>query len=100
MILDIDDLDHSRLPAYVVLTANPTEATEGIAIHLDEVESEEEAWWILQTAIAELRRSIDTVDDESDFAERMRDQILTAERSLAITSSAITVIQFGMGTVG
>lgn len=100
LILEIDDLDHTRLPAYVVLTSNPRQATEGVAIHLDEVESEEEAWQILQTTIEVLRENVDTDDAESDFAEKLKKQLASTERPLAITSSAITVIQFSLGTIG
>ncbi|WP_162993958.1 hypothetical protein [Halalkalicoccus subterraneus] len=100
LIFDIDNIDHARLPAYVVLTSNPSQATEGVAIHLNEVKSEEEAWWILQTAIEVLRESMNADNGEFDFAEKMKKRFIATERPLSITASAITVIEFSMGIIG
>lgn len=99
LMLEIDNFDHSRLPAYVILTAHPTKATEGIAIFLNEVETEEEAWWVLKLAVSELRKNVGTVNDESAVAERIKTRIASTERPLTIGASAVSLIEFGVSTL-
>ena len=98
-MLEVDDFDHSRLPAYVILSAHPTEATEGIAIYLNEVETENEAWWVLQLAISELRNSVETDSGDSAVADRIKTRIASTERPLTIGASAVSLIEFGVSTL-
>lgn len=99
LMLEVDDFDHSRLPAYVVLSAHPTKATRGIAIYLDEIETEDEAWWVLQLAISELRSNVGADSGDSVIAERIKSRIASTERPLAIGASAVSLIEFGVSTL-
>lgn len=99
LMLEVDEFDHTRLPAYVVLTSHPTDATDGVAIYLDEITSESEAWDVLQQTITELRNSIDEDTDTTELAERLKQAASKTERPLAMTAKAIAVIQFGVSVV-
>lgn len=99
LMLEVDDFDHSRLPAYVILNGHLTKAAEGIAIYLDDVETEEEAWWILQLAISELRNSVGTDSSDTAVADRIKTRIASTERPLTIGASAVSLIEFGVNTL-
>lgn len=99
LILEVDHFDHTRLPAYVVLTSHPTECSEGVVVYLDEVETENEAWWVLKLAISELREAVENDDgDYTTVVDRMKARVVSAERPLSIGASAISVIDFGVST--
>jgi co-chaperonin GroES (HSP10) len=96
LILTIDELNHSRLPAYVILKQHPTEEQEGIAIHLDDVESKEEASQILEGAFAILES---WADEEGERFKKPEEAFKILKeygpQTLSISINAIGVIQFG-----
>jgi hypothetical protein len=100
LVLEVDDFDHSRFPALVVLTAHPTKASEGTAIYLDNVESEEEAWWVLQRAMFELRTGVTENRNDDYIAKRIKQTIASSERPFHITASAVALIEFGADALG
>lgn len=89
------EVDFQRLPAYLLLTAHPTEATEGVVIYLDAVKSEEAAWAVLQAAIAELRALTEnsTQASPAEFVARHLTERTTRDL-LTLSANAITVINF------
>jgi len=101
LMMRIDNtVDHTRLPAYLVLTSYPEEAEEGIVMYLGEVESKDEAWELLQTAVSEMRASAGTDTNITELSERMKSTV-AKHGGLGFPANAITVVGFvldsGMG---
>lgn len=88
-------VDHTRLPAYLVLTSHPEEAEEGVVMYLNEVESKDEAWELLQTAVSEMRANADTVAGTNELTERIKSAVVEREK-LSLSANAITVVTFAL----
>lgn len=87
-------VDHTKLPAYLVLSSHPEEATEAVVIYLDGVDSAEEAWNVLEDALSALREfSKDDVGlDMSTYADYLnREKAWTA---INVGGLAIQYISF------
>lgn len=68
-----EQIDHHRLPAYLILGSHPQDATDAVVIYLDEVDTAEEVWQVLEEALSVLR-DLNTEDDNLDmskFAEHL-----------------------------
>lgn len=88
------EIDHDRLPAYLILGSHPTETREGLVIYLDGIGNEAAAWRVLEETVEEMRH-LTSGDDALDLSS-LADH-LTSERALlamAIGSDAIAYIQF------
>lgn len=88
-------VNHSRLPAYVILTSHPEEAREAVVLYLDDIDSEESAWRLLEAAISTLR-TMGAKESQSIEPSELARTIL-AEHSLTalnISANAITIITF------
>lgn len=92
-MMQIDkNIDHTRLPAYLILTDHPETAEEGVVIYLDDVDSEDEAWELLQAAISVMRANSESTQTATELAKRIIAE--HGERSLAISAGVIQIIQF------
>ena len=93
VMMQIDEnVNHTQLPAYLILTSHPENAEEGVVIYLDEVDSETEAWELLQSAISAMRTNTGSTETASQLAKALIAE--HGERSLAISAGIIQVIQF------
>lgn len=88
------EVNHERLPAYLILDSHPTEAREGLVIYLNRIDEESAAWLVLQEAIEQMRTL--TAEGSSLNLPILADH-LTAERvlvAMSIGSDAIDYIEF------
>lgn len=96
LIMQIEGtVDRARLPAYLVLTSHPEDAEEGIALYLDEVESEDEAWELLRTAVSEMRSAAEPTPNTAELTERIRTAV-AEHGGLSLSANAVTLVGFGL----
>jgi hypothetical protein len=96
LMLQVDkEIDHARLPAYLVLGSHPEDATDAVVIYLNEIEDAENAWAALEEAIGALR-DLSTENSDGVDVSKLSDY-LTTERvlfAMGLSADAIQHIQF------
>lgn len=87
-------IDHTRLPAYLILNSHPREAEEAVVVYLDGTETKDEAVEVLEQALVGLHE-VATEDSEIDLSELA--EHLTARSALfalGVGADSITHLQF------
>ena len=96
LISQVDkQIDHARLPAYLILGSHPEDATEAVVIYLDGIEDAENAWAALEEAIDALR-NLSTENSDGVSVSQLSDYLTSKNALLAmsLSSDAIQHIQF------
>lgn len=96
LMLQVDEqVNHSRLPAYLILTSHPQNTEDAVVIYLSEVDSKDTAWELLRIAISEMQDMRDNTESKDSVALLARkiaeDHAL---ETLSISANVVTVIQF------
>jgi hypothetical protein len=88
------EIDHTRLPAFLILGSHPENATDGAVIYLDGAESSEDVWEALEVALSEMRE-LNNADNKLDM-EKLAEHLSTERAILAVQlgASAVQYIQF------
>jgi hypothetical protein len=82
-------VDHTKLPAYLVLGSHPKEATDAVIIYLDEVDTAKKAWEVLERAIFALREPSKD-DDGIDMSEYV-DHLDRQKAWIAINAGSVAI---------
>lgn len=96
LMLQVDEqVNHSRLPAYLILTSHPQDAKDAVVVYLNEVDSKETAWELLRIAISkmqDMRENTELKDRSVLLARKIAED--HALETLSISANVVTVIQF------